>query len=238
MPFHPVIAPEIFALRPDFTALSLHVTGIANRPSDAASARHLDEAIAAMGEAPWAEAHLDARREAYRALGAKPNKTLPSGEALRKRAAKDGAIRPANAVVDLYNATSIRFAIPVGGEDVAGYVGSPTLRRATGTETFDTMADGAPKLETLDAGEVFWGDDQGATCRRWNWRQGVRTQITEATADMWFVLERLDAMPMEALMEAGASLLQGLRQLSPGAAVAAQVFSIAAPVGQQTDLPV
>ena len=41
---HPVIAPEIIAPRPDYTAPSLAVAGGTNRASDAASARLLAEA--------------------------------------------------------------------------------------------------------------------------------------------------------------------------------------------------
>jgi hypothetical protein len=36
---------------------------------------------------------------------------------------------------------------------------------------------------------------------------------------MWFVLERLDAMPLDALMEAGQELVAGVRALSPEATV-------------------
>lgn len=236
MPFSPIITPDIFALRPDFVALSLFIEGGANAPSDADSARALAEAIAALEAAPWAEAHLEAWRVAYRGFGAKPNRTPCSVEALRKRAQRDGQIRPANAVVDLYNAVSLRFAIPVGGEDVARYAGRPILRRATGAEPFETMAEGAPKTETPEPGEVVWCDAEGVTCRRWNWRQGVRTQITEATRDMWFVLERLEPMPVAALIAAGAALEAGLRRLAPAAVTSARLYSADQPDGAPVSL--
>lgn len=208
MSLHPIISPDIFALRPDFAALCLSVTA-RNRPSDDASMALLAEAIAAP-VAPWAEAHLEAWREAYRAFGAKPNRFPCSVEALRKRALRDGTLRPTNVVVDLYNAVSLRFTLPIGGEDAHSYVGQPRLIRAVGTEPFETMAEGQSKTEVPELGEVVWADDLGITCRRWNWRQGTRTQLTEATSEMWFVLERLEPMPIEALIEAGSRLAQGL----------------------------
>lgn len=131
---------------------------------------------------------------------------------MRKRCERDGTVPATNAVVDLYNAISLRFAIPVGGEDAAAYVGSPQLVRATGAETFDTMADGQPKLETVEKGEVVWRDSLGVTCRRWNWRQGTRTRITEASTSLWFVLERLESMPTEALLTAGKELVEALQR--------------------------
>lgn len=231
MVLHPTIAPEIFTLRPDFTALSLSVQNGRNTASDADSEALVSQAIAALGDNPWAEAHLEAWAEAYRAFGAKPKRTPCSAESLRKRAQKDGMMRPLNAVVDLYNAVSLRFALPVGGEDAARYDGIPHLCRATGTELFATMADGQPSVDTPDPGEVIWRDDTGVTCRRWNWRQGPRTQITESSRDMWFVLERLDPMPIEALLDAGQVLITGLRRLSPDLQVSVLQFDASTPLG-------
>lgn len=214
MDFQPRIAPEIFALRPDFMALSIFVEGIANTATTEFSRGELTSAAARLADASWAEAHLNAWREAYRAFGAKPQRTPCSAEALRKRCERDGALPEANAVVDLYNAVSLRFAIPVGGEDASCYQGPPQLVRALGEETFDTIADGQPKLETVDKGEVVWRDSRGVTCRRWNWRQGTRTRITETSSTLWFVLERLDPMPVEALLTAGRELIVGLQKIS------------------------
>lgn len=213
MDFRPHIAPDIFALRPDFMALSIFVDGVTNTTSNDFSRAQLASAASDLGSEAWEEAHLNAWREAYRAFGAKPQRTPCSAEALRKRCERDGQLPETNAVVDLYNAVSLRYGIPVGGEDAASYEGSPQLVRATGEETFDTMADGQPKLETVDKGEVVWRDSRGVTCRRWNWRQGTRTRITETSTSLWFVLERLDPMPIEALVAAGRDLIDGLRNL-------------------------
>lgn len=232
MSFHPHIAPEIFALRPDFAALSIHAGNVRNGASEAQSAAWLSDACRELDTAPWAEAHLAAWRDAYRAFGAKPQRTPCSVEALRKRAQRDGALPAINAVVDLYNALSVRYALPVGGEDVARYDGSPRLLRATGSEPFETVSEGAPRLETVEQGEVIWCDARGATCRRWNWRQGIRTRITESSTDMWFVLERLEPMPIDALREAGERLIEGLRRMSPGVGTSLLYLDRASPAGR------
>lgn len=231
MTLHPTIDAEVFALRPDFMALSIHVCGALNGPSDTTSEALLAEAVQSFDAYPWAEAHLDAWRDAYRAFGAKPKKTPCSAEALRKRAVKDGAMRPLNAVVDLYNAVSLRFAIPVGGEDATTYGGQPRLCLARGDEPFHTTAEGQRVIEAPEAGEVIWRDDVGVTCRRWNWRQGSRTHITEESEDMWFVLERLDPMPVEALQDAGRMLVGGLRRISPDLALSVHAFDAGSPRG-------
>lgn len=225
--FAPRIDPAILALRPDFVALSLVVSGGRNAPSPDWVKAELAAACADVASGPaWGADHLAAWQDAYRAFGAKPQRTPCSAEALRKRAAKDGSMGSINAVVDLYNAVSIAYAVPVGGEDIAAYVSSPTLTIATGTEPFETMKDGAPSIEHPEKGEVVWRDEKGVTCRRWNWRQGPRTRITEKTRDMWFVIERLGPMPIEALHDAGAALAKGLLRLAPEARIATTLLTV------------
>jgi DNA/RNA-binding domain of Phe-tRNA-synthetase-like protein len=41
----------------------------------------------------------------------------------------------------------------------------------------------------MAAGEVIWVDDLGWTCRRWNWRRGPRTRLTESTRHAYFMIE-------------------------------------------------
>ena len=77
------------------------------------------------------------------------------------------------------------------------------------------MAGGVEVVEHPDPGEVVWCDDAGVTCRRWNWRQGVRTRLTADARRMWFILESLGPMPIEALHDAGAALEDGLRAMMP-----------------------
>lgn len=223
--FHARIDAEIFVLRPDFRAVSIHASGMRNMAKDELASAWLEQACASPCAEPWADAHRESWREAYRAFGAKPQRTPCSAEALLKRCLRDGSVPGVNAVVDLYNAISLRHAIPIGGEDAGTYVGSPLLTRAIGDEAFDTVEAGAPKVEYPEKGEVIWRDDHGVTCRRWNWRQGVRTRIEEHTTEMWFVLEALDPMPFDALRRAADELLQGLQSISSAASLEAMLLT-------------
>ena len=220
MSFEPAIDPAIWRLRPDFAALSLVVRHARNAPADEVSAAML--ATAMDQPAPWAEAHLESWREAYRSFGAKPQRTPCSAEALRRRAASLPAV---NRLVDAYNALSLRYAVPIGGEDLDAYRGSPLLTVAAGGEPFATVRDGAPAIEPVEAGEVVWRDAAGVTCRRWNWRQSPRTRLEPHSTAMWFVLERLDPMPLQALEEAGAALAAAVRELAPEAEVRSRLIA-------------
>jgi DNA/RNA-binding domain of Phe-tRNA-synthetase-like protein len=73
---------------------------------------------------------------------------------------------------------------------------------------------------------VIWRDDTGVTCRRWNWRQGVRTRLDSHAQRMWFILESLPAMPLTALEKAGDDLVSKLQQLMPGATAHIQYLEL------------
>ncbi|WP_345830025.1 B3/4 domain-containing protein (plasmid) [Pantoea sp. BRR-3P] len=224
--FNPSIDPSVSALAPEFTALSILV--------QAAPVLHPQVGEETLTRAcrdmlkqdfPWTEQHLAQWAEMFKRFGTKPKRTPCSADALRKRVQRDGTMAAIDPIVDLYNAVSLRFAIPVGGENVAAYAGNPLLTRATGNELFDVYKEGVLSHESPEPGEVIWRDDTGVTCRRWNWRQGVRTRLSIEQKQMWFVLERLPAMPLDALQQAGDMLEHGIQQMMPGASVVRNVLS-------------
>lgn len=106
-------------------------------------------------DVPWAQAHLAAWDEAFSAFGAKAKRTPCSAQALRKRVLKEGSLPAIDPVVDIYNAISIRYAVPVGGENLAAYRGEPRLAIARGDEPFDTLKSAEPVVEYPEPGEVY-----------------------------------------------------------------------------------
>ncbi|HBV40974.1 MAG TPA: hypothetical protein DEF05_15145 [Erwinia sp.] len=226
----PSIDPAIADLAPGFRALSITVKA-APLAAPAIADEWLARACETVLAVPpaWASAHLADWAETFTKFGAKPKRTPCSAEALWKRVQRDGTLPGIDPVVDLYNAISLRYAIPVGGENIGAYVGQPRLVIADGSELFDTFKDGKAALESPDVGEVIWRDDQGVTCRRWNWRQGVRTRLNAEAAHMWFVLESLPSMPYAALLEAGDELIRGLTLMMPGVQTDRQVIGFTVP---------
>lgn len=216
MTFAPVIDPQVRLAAPGFRAISLVVEGskIVERGDRSFLSGACDMVLA--GGPEWAEAHLASWDRIFEGFGAKPNRTPSSARALRKRVLKDGKIPSINPIVDLYNAVSLRFAVPVGGEDLGAYVGIPRLTIAKGSEPFETVSNGEPVVEYPLPGEIIWRDDLGVTCRRWNWRQGTRTRLGLESVNMWFTIEALETMPDSALVEAGDLLATGLADLMPG----------------------
>ena len=221
----PSIDSRLVGIAPGFRALSILVEAAQPEVAPAALAQACQQML--NDDVPWAENHLAAWDEVFKAFGAKPKRTPCSASALRKRVMRDGSLPPLDPVVDIYNAISIRYAIPVGGENLAAYSGAPRLTLADGSEPFDTVKEGEPVVENPEPGEVIWRDDLGVTCRRWNWRQGVRTRLDSQAQSMWFILESLPSMPLAALQEAGDELVSNLQKLMPGATARIQLLELA-----------
>ena len=73
-------------------------------------------------------------------------------EALLKRVSKGGHIGTINPLVDIYNGISLKYGVPVGGEDIDKFDGDNRLAIADGTEEFITL--GSEKSEPPYPGEV------------------------------------------------------------------------------------
>ncbi|PBC65683.1 cytoplasmic protein [Streptomyces sp. Tue6028] len=218
------VSDEVRALAPGFTHVAVEAHGLVNGPSTEATSALLDDAGRRLarrldGRSPHEDPHMAAWREVYTAFGSKPSRTRNSAEALARRALADSGLPRINVLVDLYNAVSVARLIPVGGEDTDRIRGAMRLVRATGGEDFVTVAGGAEVVEHPDAGEVVWCDDEGVTCRRWNWRQGPRTRLTEESVSALFLLESLAPMPVADVESAGAELAELLEKFSPGARI-------------------
>ena len=184
-------------LRPDYVCVLVAATGLGTKaPTSAIDVLVRDaeqHATALLEDTPVAEIlHLASWRSAFQSFGAKPSDYKSSAEALMRRAPK--GLPRINALTDVYNALSVLHAVPIGGENMAAYRGGARLMRALGSEPFDTVVGGEPVIEHPKPGEVVWCDDAGVTCRRWNWRQGQRTQLTADTTDVLFILDTLQPL--------------------------------------------
>ena len=216
--FEPMISPTVLERFPHYGGIVMYARNLENRVSDEFSDGLLSEAEAlarAMFEGGKVaeHPHITAWREAFTAFGVKPNKMLNSAEALISRVVKGGELPRINWLADVYNALSVRHVLPIGGEDLDKAVGAQRLEIASGDEMFDTMKDGQAFADHPQAGEVVWMDDVGVTCRAWNWRQCVRTRLTEQTRNAYFVLDTLEPYSQ---LELVASELEGyLKRLSP-----------------------
>lgn len=128
-------------------------------------------------------------REAFQKFKTKKG-ARSSIEALLKRVSKGNHIGTINPLVDIYNSISLKYALPCGGEDIDTFNGDIRLTRALGDEDFITL--GSEKSAPPYEGEVIYKDNIGAICRCWNWRESIRTMLTEKTTNAFMCIELTD----------------------------------------------
>jgi DNA/RNA-binding domain of Phe-tRNA-synthetase-like protein len=214
------IDSPVLDAHPDYTAVLVAATGLRPGPTSDASEAMLVEAQERAsrlleGRDPHDLPEVLAWRQAYQGFGVKPREARSSVEALLRRV-PEGLPR-IDRLTDAYNAVSVMHLMPVGGEDLAAYQGPARLVVAAGDEQFDTVADGQPTIHAAAAGEIVWRDDSGVTCRRWNWRQCVRTRLTQSTTEALFILDGLGPDAGDRAQAAAADLVGRLAIDSPAA---------------------
>lgn len=133
-------------------------------------------------------ASIAAWRDAYRRFNVGSD-YRSSVEALVRRSVRGDPLPRINMIVDCYNVVSVKYLLPVGGEDLAKLQGDLELVRARGDEAFTAL--GQTVNDPPDHGEVIYRDAQGCICRRFNWRESDRTKLTQATRHGLLIIEGL-----------------------------------------------
>ena len=138
-------------------------------------------------------------REAFQKFKTKKG-ARSSIEALLKRVHNGNHLGTINPLVDIYNCISLKYALPCGGEDMDTFASDIRLTKAIGNEDFVTL--GTDKSEPPYEGEIIYKDNQGAICRCWNWREAVRTMLTENTTNAFLCIELTDESRLIELQDA------------------------------------
>src|SRR5215213_9804208 len=166
--------PDIRAKYPNLTGGIIVAHGVQNGASPAPLlAAYLAEqqaTLARIGDTPLSQIEsLAAWRAAFRSFGVDPTQIRSACEALLRRLTKQGDIPSINALVDIGNLVSIRYALPVAMVDIRSLTGEITVRFADGTENFTNL--GQQEITHPDPGEVIFVDEAGLVfARRWCWR--------------------------------------------------------------------
>ncbi len=129
-------------------------------------------------------------REAYSFFGAKPKKYKSSVEALTRRVLQKENLPAINTLVDTYNYVSIRYKLPLGGDDLSKLDSDIVLTFAKGNETF--CAIGSDEVKNPGLGEIIYKMKNRVLCRRWNWRESDITKIEKSSKDIILYCETLD----------------------------------------------
>lgn len=223
------VSEEVWTLHPDYVAVLMVVEGIQGGPSDERSEALLLEAEAFAAELlaamPIEEVpEVQQWREKFLSFGVKPRVAKSSFEALLKRCAT--GMPRVDLLTDAYNAISVINLVPIGGEDLAHYFGPARLVVADGSESFDTRENGETVNASPEPGEIIWRDDAGVTCRRWNWRQCVRTHLNEDTSTALFIFDGVGERAHERVTAASSQLAETFSSWWPEARISSRELSV------------
>ena len=170
---------------------------------DAALAGVEAEAAAFLAGRPLAEIpELQVWRRAYKAFGVKKTSYRSSVERLLKQIQQGRGLPRVSALVDCYNAISLRHRLPIGADDLDKVTGDLAFRRSRPEDDFFAL--GAVPATVLTGndppkpGEVVYADAGKLLCRRWNWYQDARSATGPTTRHAVLTVQWLGGgMPLE-----------------------------------------
>jgi len=145
-------------------------------------------------------------RKVYSKMGLKPSKYRSAAEALLRRLRKQGTLPHLHPLVDLCNAISVAFALPVAVLDLDKVDSYLEVCKANGSEEYLAFNG---EVEHPREGEIIFRDKSGhAHARRWTFRQSKLSTVTDTTTRAMIISEGMHETASKDIF----SLMQALRQ--------------------------
>jgi len=209
-------AEAIWSDHPGLAAGALHTTGIGPgadvRPYVEEYTARARSRLAGTSESRFPE--VLAWRRVFTRMGLKPTQYRCASESLLRRLRKEGTLPCIHPVVDLCNAVSVAYAVPVAVLD-ADRVRGPLLevRPARGDEEYTTFGG---TTEHPAPGEVTYADSADrAHARRWPNRQSGHSAVGGHTRRILVVMEAVHDGGADTVAEALRTIARDLTALWP-----------------------
>lgn len=206
------IAPEVLDIFPDFCVGGVVALGVNNRVNAVEALRRAEaEAAASLAARPIEEEPaFFAWRRAFTTVGIEPERFPQAGEALLRRVAQGEVLPSISAAVDLGNAVSLRYRVPVGAHDLDRLRGDFVVRQSREGDVFTPI--GETESEPVPPGEIVYADDAEVRTRRWVWRLGERAKVTPASQNIFFPIDGFVGVDETAVRAATAELATLVRE--------------------------
>jgi DNA/RNA-binding domain of Phe-tRNA-synthetase-like protein len=210
-------AETIRAGHPGLAAAAITTAGVTAGADAIAAVDRQVERFVAIAQARLAEspesdlAEIKAWRQAFAKMGLKPTQYRCASEALLRRLRKEGSLPRIHPLIDLCNAVSVAFAIPIAALDLDRISGDLVVRPATGDEEYLTFS-GA--VEHPEPGEIVFADAAGqAHARRWTNRQSGLSAVRPETSRVLIVAEALHASAADDVANLAKTLVEALTEV-------------------------
>lgn len=202
---------EVFEKMPKAFFGIVVARGIDNQSLNPAVETLLDASIESIRQRLWGAnpkevPEIAVYRDAFQNLGFNPNKYMCAIEALVKRILKGGDFPRINNVVDLGNAISLKYILPMGAHDINAATEDIEIRFARAGDEFIPF--GSTEIEAVDPGELVYARGNSVKTRRWIWRQSDVGKITENSTDIFFPIDGFAGVNQEAVEAAQGELAE------------------------------
>lgn len=150
-------------------------------------------------------------RDAFKELGINPNKFMSSIEAMLTRTSKGKGLPNISPIVDLGNAVSLKYMVPLGAHDIDTLDGDIEVRFSKEGDSFIPL--GTEETEILEDGELIYSAGDNVRTRRWIWRQSEQGKITNESKNIFFPIDGFEDKNYDSVMSARDELASLLKEV-------------------------
>lgn len=150
-------------------------------------------------------------RDAFKELGINPNKFMSSIEAMLTRTSKGKGLPNISPIVDLGNAVSLKYMVPLGAHDIDTLDGDIEVRFSKEGDSFIPL--GTEETEILEDGELIYSAGDNVRTRRWIWRQSEQGKITNESKNIFFPIDGFTNKNYDSVMSARDELASLLKEV-------------------------
>ncbi|GAA0071825.1 phenylalanine--tRNA ligase beta subunit-related protein [Clostridium sardiniense] len=126
-------------------------------------------------------------RDAFKSLDINPNKFMASNEAMLTRIAKKKGLPNINPIVNLGNAISLKYLVPLGAHDIDTVGGDIYVKLSKKGDSFIPF--GSEEKEYLEDDELIYFAGDRVRTRRWIWRQSEHGKIVSESKNIFFPID-------------------------------------------------
>lgn len=150
-------------------------------------------------------------RDVFKELGINPNKFMSSIEAMLTRTSKGKGLPNISPIVDLGNAVSLKYMVPLGAHDIDTLEGDIEVRFSKEGDSFIPL--GTEETEILEDGELIYSAGDNVRTRRWIWRQSEQGKITNESKNIFFPIDGFTNKNYDSVMWARDELASLLKEV-------------------------
>lgn len=143
---------------------------------------------------------LQPYRDSFKKMNINPNKFPCSVEALTSRIVKGNNLPDINPAVNLVNAYSLKYSLPMGAHDLDTDEGSIEVRFSRNGDVFIPFGQTDPEM--IEEEELVYASGHNIKTRKWIWRQSDRGRVTARSTNIFFPIDGFKNYNLERVITA------------------------------------